>query len=239
MHSGAVDRDENFRETAAGSVKDQLLSRKKLNTITSDNNPGSHNKKVSKHGLLLQPMFIVAVILLGATLAISHTVDFREKIPAKKNLDQFPLKVGEWSADRRQPMAQKFIDVLDLSEYVIINYHNRDGKKVNFYVAYYESQRKGESIHSPATCLPGSGWSFDQSGTVKITNVPGNNGTYGGKPGRNAVGPKQTDHLLLVSGSGTDTQQRVSVKNIQFLGCPHPTANRRCPGAVDYVGVRR
>ena len=59
-----------------------------------------------------------------------------------------------------------------------MNYQKPDGKKINFYVAYYESQRKGESIHSPATCLPGSGWSFNQSGTVKITGVPGNNGTY-------------------------------------------------------------
>jgi len=151
-------------------------SRKTDKTI-SGNNTGVNSKKVSKHGLLLQPMFFVAVILLGATLAISYTVDFREKIPTKKNLDQFPLKVGEWTADHRLPMAQYYIDTLDLSEYVFINYQRLDGKKLNFYVAYYESQRKGESIHSPATCLPGSGWSFDQSGTVKITNVPENNGT--------------------------------------------------------------
>ena len=150
---------------------------KEIDTTTSKNNPGGNNKKVSKHRLLLQPMFVTAVILLGATLAISHIVDFREKIPAKKSLEQFPLKVGEWNADRHLSMAQYFIDVLDLSEYVFINYHNRNDKKVNFYVAYYESQRKGASIHSPATCLPGSGWSFDQSGTVKITNVPGNNST--------------------------------------------------------------
>ena len=75
---------------------------KEVRTKTSDNNPGRHHKTVSGYGLLRQPMFIVAVILLGATLAISHTVDFREKIPAKKNLDQFPLKISEWSADRRQ-----------------------------------------------------------------------------------------------------------------------------------------
>jgi EpsI family protein len=42
-------------------------------------------------------------------------------------------------------------------------------------VAYYESQRKGESIHSPATCLPGSGWTFDQSGSVNISDIPGHN----------------------------------------------------------------
>jgi EpsI family protein len=142
------------------------------------NNPGSYHIKVSNRGWLLQPMFIVAVMLLGATLAISHTVDFRENIPAKKDLAQFPLKIGGWAADRRQRMAQKFLDVLDLSEYVIMDYKNTAGKEINFYVAYYESQRKGESIHSPATCLPGSGWSFNQSGTVKITGVPGKHGTY-------------------------------------------------------------
>jgi len=160
-------------------IKSQSASEhKETEKITFGNNPGGHNKKISKHGVLLQPMFIVASILLGTTLALSNTVDFREKIPAKKNLDQFPLKIGEWASTRRQPMAQMYIDALDLSEYVIINYQSLSGKKVNFYVAYYESQRKGESIHSPATCLPGSGWSFDQSGTVKIIGVPGNNGTY-------------------------------------------------------------
>jgi len=151
---------------------------KEKDTITSENNPGSSNTKVSKRGLLFQPMFVTAVVLLVATLAISHAVDFRERIPTKKNLDQFPLKIGEWNADRHLRMAQHFIDVLDLSEYVIMNYQKTDEKKINFYVAYYESQRKGESIHSPATCLPGSGWSFNQSGTVKITGVPGNYGTY-------------------------------------------------------------
>jgi EpsI family protein len=29
---------------------------------------------------------------------------------------------------------------------------------VNFYVAYYASQRKGESAHSPRSCIPGGGW---------------------------------------------------------------------------------
>jgi exosortase D (VPLPA-CTERM-specific) len=150
---------------------------RKAETLSSETNPGQKSAKEPGRKVILQPVFIVAVILLGATLALSNTVDFREKIPAKKNLDQFPLKVGEWAADRRQPLQQKFIEALDLSEYVIIDYHNRGGKQVSFYVAYYESQSKGESIHSPASCLPGSGWSFDQSGTVKIANIPGNDGT--------------------------------------------------------------
>ena len=122
------------------------------------------------------PQFVVTVILLGATLALSQGIEFREKIPIKKSFDRFPLKVGEWSGNR-QTMEQKFIDALDLSDYAIIEYQNSTGKSVNFYVAYYESQRKGESIHSPATCLPGGGWIFKQAGAVGIP-LPANDGGF-------------------------------------------------------------
>ena len=115
----------------------------------------------------LQPQFILAVLLLGATWGLSQGVEFREKIPINQSFDQFPLTIGKWTGTR-QGMEQKFIDKLDLSDYVIMDYKNKQGNSVNFYVAYYESQRKGESIHSPATCLPGGGWIFKQAGAVKL-----------------------------------------------------------------------
>jgi exosortase D (VPLPA-CTERM-specific) len=124
---------------------------------------------------LRQPVFIVAVIFLGATLAFSTGIEFREKIPVKKSLVQFPLRVGEWTANGSRNLEQMFIDTLDLSDYVLIDYRNRPGKSVNLYVAYYETQSKGKSIHSPATCLPGSGWDFRQSGSVTIFNTGGDN----------------------------------------------------------------
>ena len=51
---------------------------------------------------------------------------------------------------------------------MFIEYLNPAGQSVNLYVAYYESQRKGESIHSPGSCLPGSGWLFDEAGSVTL-----------------------------------------------------------------------
>ncbi len=122
------------------------------------------------------PQFVVAVLLLGATWGLSHGIEFREKIPINKSFEYFPVKVGEWSGTR-QTMEHEFIDALDLSDYAIIEYQNSTGKSVNFYVAYYESQRKGESIHSPATCLPGGGWIFKQAGAVGIP-LPANDGGF-------------------------------------------------------------
>ena len=125
------------------------------------------NSKFRIQNFLSPPQFVVAVILLGLTWGLSHGIEFREKIPIAKSFEYFPDKVGEWTGTR-QSMEQKFIDALDLSDYVTIDYKNKQGKSVNFYVAYYESQRKGESIHSPATCLPGGGWIFNQAGAVKL-----------------------------------------------------------------------
>jgi len=125
--------------------------------------------------LLITPQFIVATLFLVLTLGISHTVNFREKIPSSRPFTQFPLSVGDWEGTR-QIMEQKFITELDLSDYTMIDYKNGEGKHVDFYVAYYESQRKGESIHSPETCLPGSGWVFRQAGRVQV-GIAGQSGS--------------------------------------------------------------
>jgi EpsI family protein len=108
---------------------------------------------------------LVAVIILGGTLGLSYGIDFREKVPAKKTLTLFPLQVGEWQG-KRQFMGDELINTLHLSDYTMIDYRNPGRRTVDFYVAYYESQRKGESTHTPATCLPGSGWVFEDSGLL-------------------------------------------------------------------------
>jgi exosortase D (VPLPA-CTERM-specific) len=119
---------------------------------------------------VLSPVqFPVAAVLMGLTLVLSQGVEFREKIPISQPLSRFPLSIGEWTG-APQTMEQEILDTLDLSDYAIIDYQNRQGRQVNFYTAYYESQRKGESIHSPATCLPGSGWVFKEAGVKTISS---------------------------------------------------------------------
>jgi len=103
---------------------------------------------------------------MALTLGISQGLEFREKIPSSRPFSQFPLTVGAWEGTR-QYMEQVIIKELDLSDYTMIDFKS-DGKHVDFYVAYYESQRKGESIHSPETCLPAGGWVFRQAGTVTV-----------------------------------------------------------------------
>jgi len=134
------------------------------------------SKDAISKGFLSPPQFIVAVLLLTLTLGISMGVEFREKVPPSTPFSQFPLTAGAWNGTR-QYMEQKFIAELDLSDYTMIDFKRDDGKHVDFYIAYYESQRKGESIHSPETCLPGSGWAFRQAGKVQVALTGGSSMT--------------------------------------------------------------
>jgi len=55
-------------------------------------------------------------------------------------------------------MDRIYLDTLKLDDYLLANYVNNRQQAMNLYVAYYSSQSKGASIHSPRTCLPGGGW---------------------------------------------------------------------------------
>ena len=117
---------------------------------------------------LLQPQFIVSVVLLGLTLVLSQGIEFRPAIPISKPLKEFPMQIDQWTGSPHS-MEAKIIDTLDLSDYIMADYRDDKERFIDFYVAYYEHQKKGESIHSPATCLRGGGWEFKQSGKAFVS----------------------------------------------------------------------
>lgn len=121
---------------------------------------------------VLQPQFIVAIVLLSTTLAFSQGIEIREKIQIRKTLAQFPLLLSEW-VGLRKTMEQRFIDRLQLGDYALIDYTNQEGKSVYFYVVYNESQSKGsQHAHTPTTCFRGSGWIVKDAGPTTIS-TPG------------------------------------------------------------------
>jgi hypothetical protein len=106
---------------------------------------------------ILQPQFVAAIVLLAATssgVKYGGSSDRRFQLP--NHSASFLCKLVNGRAGRR-PWSMRFQDALNFSDYTIINYLNAANRLVNFYVAYYQDQTKGESTHSPETCLPGSG----------------------------------------------------------------------------------
>lgn len=102
--------------------------------------------------------FVAAAVLVAAGVAAEFTLPERPEIlPSRTEFVDFPARIGEWSG-ARETLERIYLDALRLDDYVLMNYRDADGLPLNFYVAYYQSQRNGLSVHSPRLCLPGGGW---------------------------------------------------------------------------------
>jgi len=54
------------------------------------------------------------------------------------------------------------LSAIKVDDWLMTNYVRPDRISfVNLYIAYYASQRKGVSTHSPKSCIPGGGWRIE------------------------------------------------------------------------------
>ena len=128
-------------------------------------------------GLILPKTFYVAFVLLVTTVVVSQMLPERsEIIPNRVSFEEFPMNIGGREG-RKNELENIYLDALKLSDYILVDYVGKGDRPINFYVAYYNSQRKGVSAHSPKSCLPGGGWritQFDQKliQDVTVAGVP-------------------------------------------------------------------
>ena len=98
---------------------------------------------------------LLCVLAVPASVAISGR---QELVAARQDFVQFPLVKNNW-VGREASIEAPVLETLKLTDYIIADFKRPgDAAPVNFYVAYYNSQRSGASIHSPRSCMPGGGW---------------------------------------------------------------------------------
>lgn len=98
--------------------------------------------------------FFIIVLVAVSVFALPEQVEIE---PQRKQYAEFPLQLEGWQG-KADYLESNIIDTLKFSDYMISDYQGHDGGSVNFYSAYYASQKKGASAHSPRSCIPGGGW---------------------------------------------------------------------------------
>lgn len=151
-----------------------------LMRVTGDRRPfsavfGLDSPSPSINGILqkryMPKQFLVAlVVLLVAVISTTAMPRRAEIAQPRKDFSEFPLTMGTWSG-APEAMEQVYIDALKFTDYTLVNYRDDEGHMINFYSAYYASQRKGESVHSPRSCLPGGGWEIESLTQREIAGV--------------------------------------------------------------------
>ena len=106
--------------------------------------------------------FVAAAVLVVLGVAVEFMLPERQEIaPARTEFVEFPEHLAGWQGTR-DTLEKVYLDALQLNDYLLMNYRDGEGQPINLYVAYYQSQRNGMSVHSPRLCLPGGGWKISK-----------------------------------------------------------------------------
>lgn len=133
---------------------------------------------------------IVVMVFFAFSLSFK---DRKDIVPDRKEFYEFPLSYQGWSGISRS-LERDVLSELRLTDYFIADYIKGSGTPVNFYTAWYSEQRKGASIHSPRSCLPGGGWKVHDHTVIEIDSI-----SRSGKPFKiNRVDMQKGDSHQLV-----------------------------------------
>jgi len=129
---------------------------------------GAHIQKRS-----MSASFVIASLVLAAFIAAMMLIPRPAEVyPARAMLSEFPMQLGDWRGTS-QSLEAIYSDALQLDDYLLANYVNSSGQGANLYISWYNSQRKGEAVHSPRSCLPGGGWQMRDFGQRDLPPAAG------------------------------------------------------------------
>jgi len=117
--------------------------------------------------------FILASAIIAAAAIFLHAHSSSEVFPPRLPLRSFPIQLGSWEGTD-VTIEKDVLAVLGPGDFLLRVYQNREQNEpyVDLFMAYFASQRTGDTIHSPKNCLPGAGWSPVESTRVTLS-LPG------------------------------------------------------------------
>ncbi len=102
---------------------------------------------------------IVTALLLLQLFAFYAIASRGENVPVVGRLSMFPISFSGWTSVKEYPIEQETLDVLRADDTLDRMYVDQaKSRAVILFIAYFATQRYGQSPHSPKNCLPGAGW---------------------------------------------------------------------------------
>jgi EpsI family protein len=120
---------------------------------------------------LLRSKFIYGLtVVLVLQAILFYSASHGENTPLPAPLLAFPRTLGPWHVLQEGVIDKDTQDVLKADDLMSRVYGAPEGD-AELFIAYFKTQRQGQSPHSPKNCLPGSGWQTVPSETGRI-DVP-------------------------------------------------------------------
>ncbi len=109
----------------------------------------------------------VVAALLVATAAVLQARGRVEVQPKAADIHALPFNIGGLNGNDMR-IDPEVLETLGSGNYLSRLYTSPAAPPVDLFIAYYNSQRSGDTIHSPKNCLPGSGWTPLESERIQL-----------------------------------------------------------------------
>jgi exosortase D (VPLPA-CTERM-specific) len=114
-----------------------------------------------------------AVLMLATAIGLmAHSQN--EVFPPRQSLSTLPAEINGFTS-RDEVLDAETLEVLGPGEFLDRYYVDPQQLHpwINLFIAYFPTQKMGDTIHSPNHCLPGSGWVPSQRQVVRIPDAGG------------------------------------------------------------------
>lgn len=117
--------------------------------------------------------FVVALVLIACTGVLLQARRRNEIILPHQPLESFPEQLGPWTGADIS-LDKDVLEILGPGDFLLREYRAPGNVTplVDLFIAYFPSQRAGDTIHSPQHCLPGAGWQPVENHRVTLS-LPG------------------------------------------------------------------
>jgi EpsI family protein len=115
---------------------------------------------------------VAALMLVTAIVLQAHSRS--EFFPPRASLSSLPSQIDGWTGTD-EALDQDTLEILGQGEFLPRDYENASQPQpwINLFIAYFPTQKAGDTIHSPNHCLPGAGWIPISRERVQITRPDG------------------------------------------------------------------
>ena len=115
---------------------------------------------------------VSAFVVVIATALFLHVRRGNEIIADRESFSSFPRQLGDWEGTDATIPADS-LAVLGPGDFLLRRYRTpEDQLPVDLFLAYFPTQRAGDTMHSPKHCLPGEGWLPTDSREISLS-LPG------------------------------------------------------------------
>ena len=117
-----------------------------------------------------QARFAAALLLLACAALFLEARSRKEILPVRPSLSSFPEQLGNWTGIDVE-ISQDVRDVLGPGDFLLRVYRPQPEREpyADLFIAYFPTQRTGDTIHSPKNCLPGAGWTPINSARITLS----------------------------------------------------------------------